>query len=71
MSKLSCNVLAIQGSFQKTGKTTIMLMHAVEQAKQCGHEVTYVNLFEKNIGFDKACYRTRENCGDNYRRDGK
>lgn len=55
MSKSSCNVLAIQGSFQKTGNTTIMLKHAVEQAKQCGHEVTYVNLFEKNIGYCKGC----------------
>ena len=48
-------ILAIQGSFRKNGKTTTMLRYAEKLAKEQGHEVTYINLHEKNIAYCKGC----------------
>ena len=48
-------IVAIQGSYRKNGKTTPMLQYAVKQAEKLGHEVTYINLFEKNIEYCRGC----------------
>lgn len=53
--KKTCKVLAIQGSYRNTGKTTAMLKYATDLAEKCGHEVTYINLFEKKIDYCRGC----------------
>lgn len=51
------NVLAIQASYRKTGKTAAMLKYAVEAAESKGHKVTTVNLFDMNIDYCKGCMK--------------
>ena len=51
----ACKVLAIQGSYRKSGKTTTMLKDAAKQAEKLGHNLTYINLFEKNIEYCRGC----------------
>lgn len=58
--KKSCKVLAIQGSYRKSEKTTAMLTYATDLAKKCGHEVTYINLFEKKIDYCRGCRKCLE-----------
>lgn len=54
------NVLAIQGSYRKHGKTTSMLSMAASLCEKKGHNVTYINLFEKNIEYCKGCKKCNE-----------
>lgn len=53
-------IVAIQGSYRENGITTSMLQYAVAKAKNIGHDVTYINLFEKNIDFCKGCRKCLE-----------
>lgn len=53
-------VLAIQGSYRTNGKTTTMLKSAVKRANELGHQVTELNLFEKNLGYCKSCGKCDE-----------
>ena len=55
-----CRVLAIQGSYRKSGKTTTMLKYAAKQAEKLGHSLTYINLFEKNIEYCRGCRKCLE-----------
>lgn len=48
-------IVALQGSFRPMSLTTAMLKYAVRKAEEAGYEVTYINLFEKNIGYCKGC----------------
>ena len=53
-------VLAIQGSYRKNGKTTTMLKMAASLCEKKGHNVTYLNLFEKKIDYCKGCKKCNE-----------
>lgn len=55
-----CKIVAIQGSYREKGVTTSMLRYAVDKACSLGHEVAYLNLFEKKIDFCKGCRRCLE-----------
>lgn len=55
-----CKIVAIQGSYRENGLTTSMLKYAVDKANRIGHEVTYLNLFEKKIDFCKGCRKCLE-----------
>lgn len=48
-------IVAIQGSYRANGLTTSMLKHAVKTAESLGHEVYYLNPFDKQIGYCKGC----------------
>lgn len=54
------NVLAIQGSYRKNGKTTTMLKMAASLCEKKGHQVTYINLFDKKIDYCKGCKKCNE-----------
>lgn len=53
-------IVAIQGSYRENGVTTSMLRYAADKLSRLGHEVTYINLFEKKIDFCKGCRRCLE-----------
>ena len=53
-------IVAIQGSFRENGVTTSMLRYAANELGRMGHEVTYLNLFEKRIEFCKGCRKCLE-----------
>lgn len=55
MERSAYKILAIQGSYRENGATTSMLKYAVDKLEKMGHEVTYINLFEKNIQFCRGC----------------
>lgn len=57
MERSAYKILAIQGSYRENGATTSMLKYAVDTLEKMGHEVTYINLFEKNIQFCRGCRR--------------
>lgn len=60
MNKNKYKIVAIQGSYRENGLTTSMLKYAVDKVKRMGHEVTYINLFEKKIDFCKGCRKCLE-----------
>ncbi len=47
MNKYQYKIVAIQGSYRVDGVTTSMLRYAADKVSRLGHEVTYINLFEK------------------------
>lgn len=53
-------IVAIQGSYRENGITTSMLRYATDKVRGLGHEVTYINLFEKKIDFCKGCRKCLE-----------
>ena len=53
-------VLAIQGSYRNNGKTSSMLKYAIKRAKELGHKVTELNLFEKRLDYCKSCGKCDE-----------
>ena len=53
-------IVAIQGSYRENGVTTSMLRYATDKLSQRGHQVTYINLFEKKIDFCKGCRKCLE-----------
>ena len=53
-------IVAIQGSFRNNGMTSAMLKFAVEKAKEIGHEVLYINLFDKKIEYCRGCRKCLE-----------
>lgn len=53
-------IVAIQGSYRENGVTTSMLRYAANELGRMGHEVTYLNLFEKRIEFCKGCRKCLE-----------
>lgn len=59
----SKKVIAIQGSFRPNGITTAMLKYAVDRATALGHDVTYINLHERDIKFCKGCRKCFDNFG--------
>ena len=65
----TCKILAIQGSFRKSGKTTTMLKYAARQAEKMGHNLTYINLFDKNIEYCKGCRKCMETTECIYKND--
>ncbi len=52
---ISKKMLAILGSPKKTGNAAKMLDIAVKQATDKGYEVTYIELYEKNIAYCTGC----------------
>lgn len=60
MNQQKCKIVAIQGSYRENGVTASMLRYAVKKLEDRGHEVTYINLFEKKIDFCKGCRRCLE-----------
>lgn len=60
MNKSACRIVAIQGSYRNNGVTTSMLRYATGKAEKMGYEVTYINLFEKNIEFCRGCRKCLE-----------
>lgn len=62
-------IVAIQGSYKKNGITTTMLKEAVRKAEEMGHEVTYINLFEKNIEYCRGCRKCYETGDCVYKND--
>ena len=53
-------VLAIQGSFRENGFTTMMLKRAVDEAKEAGHDIEYINLHACSINPCKGCRKCFE-----------
>lgn len=53
-------IVAIQGSYRENGVTTSMLRYAVDKVVGLGHQVTYINLFDKKIDFCKGCRKCLE-----------
>lgn len=53
-------IVAIQGSYRENGITTSMLRYAVNIANNMGHDIDYINLFEKKIEFCKGCKKCLE-----------
>ena len=51
MNQYKYKIVAIQGSYRENGVTTSMLRYATDKLSQRGHQVTYINLFEKKIDF--------------------
>lgn len=61
---MSKKLLALLGSPHKDGATGTMLKHVLQEAEQQGWQITFVNLYEQNIGYCngcRACIKT-ENC---------
>ena len=49
------NILAISGGPHKQGATGRMLEYGLKIAKEKGHQVQFVSLYEKNIGYCRGC----------------
>lgn len=48
-------MLAILASPRETGNAADMLDIAVKKAQRCDYEVTYINLYQKNIAYCQGC----------------
>lgn len=48
-------VICFQGSYKKNGTTSTLLKHAMKIAAESGHDVEYINLFDKNIKYCVGC----------------
>lgn len=60
MNQNHYKIVAIQGSYREHGVTTSMLRYATDKVRNLGHEVTYINLFEKKIDFCRGCRKCLE-----------
>lgn len=52
---MSGKLLALLGSPHKDGATGTMLKYVLKEAGRQGWEITYINLYEQNIGYCNGC----------------
>lgn len=53
-------MLAILASPRETGNAAKMLNIAMKKAQDCGYEITYINLYQKNIAYCKGCMACKQ-----------
>ena len=49
-------IIVLMGSPNRTGSTNILVENFVNGAEEAGHSVEQVYLYDKEIGFCRACY---------------
>lgn len=56
------NILVLQGSPRLQGNTVKMVNAFADGAREAGHSVTVINVFEKHIGDCRACEYCHTKC---------